>query len=135
MDQGVKKLDDTHYEIDRALLTKILSDPSVIARAARIVPSIKEGKANGFKMYAIRPNSPYSRIGFQNGDTIHSINGFEMTSPDKALAMLVTGGASFGRVGRITVPGAFGWNVFRIRTGIPLSSAGWIVEGWITFAP
>jgi general secretion pathway protein C len=36
-------------------------------------------------MYAIRPNSVFAKIGMQNGDTISSINGFDMTSPDKAL--------------------------------------------------
>ena len=85
VDKGVRKIDETHYEIDRSLVDKVLGDPNVVARAARIVPSIKDGKSNGFKMYAIRPNSVYAKIGFQNGDTIHSINGFEMTSPDKAL--------------------------------------------------
>jgi general secretion pathway protein C len=85
IDKGVHKIDDTHYEVDRALVDKILLDPSQIMRSARIVPSIKDGKANGFKMYAIRPNSVYAKIGMQNGDTIQSINGFEITSPDKAL--------------------------------------------------
>ena len=85
VDKAVKKVDDTHYEIDRSLVDKILADPTVVARGARIVPSVKDGKANGFKIYAIRPNSPYAKIGLQNGDTIASINGYEMTSPDKAL--------------------------------------------------
>ena len=49
------------------------------------MPSIKDGKANGFKLYAIRPNSLFAKIGLQNGDTIQSINGFDMSSPDKAL--------------------------------------------------
>ena len=85
VDAGVKKLDETHYEIERNVVDKALSDPTIIARAARIVPSTKDGKPDGFKMYAIRPNSVYAKIGFQNGDTINSINGFDMTSPDKAL--------------------------------------------------
>ncbi len=85
VEKGVRKIDDTHYEIDRSLVDKILNDPNVIARSARIVPSIKDGKADGFKMYAIRPNRVYARIGMQNGDTIHSINGYEITSPDKGL--------------------------------------------------
>ena len=83
--KGVKKLDDTHYDIDRGLVDKILADPTAAAKSARIVPSIKDGKANGFKLYAIRPNSMFATIGLQNGDTIQSINGFDMSSPDKAL--------------------------------------------------
>jgi general secretion pathway protein C len=85
VDKGVKKLDENRFDIDRSLVDKILADPTVAARSARIVPSIKDGKPNGFKMYAIRPNSLFAKIGLQNGDTISSINGFDMSSPDKAL--------------------------------------------------
>lgn len=85
VDEGVNKLSDTEFEIDKKVVDKILENPMSVARGARIVPSIKNGKANGFKLYAIRPSSVYAKIGLMNGDTIHSINGFELTSPDKAL--------------------------------------------------
>lgn len=82
---GVKKIDDTNYEISRGLVDKVLSNPMAVAKGARVVPSVKDGKANGFKLYAIRPGSVYAQIGLANGDTIHAINGFDLTSPDKAL--------------------------------------------------
>ena len=63
----------------------VVGDPGLVAKQARIVPSSKDGKPNGFKMYAIRPNSAFAQIGFQNGDTINAINGFEITSMDRAL--------------------------------------------------
>jgi general secretion pathway protein C len=85
VDKGIKKIDETRYDIDRALVDKLLSDPSAVARWARMVPSIKDGKPNGFKMYAIRPNTLFGKLGMQNGDTITAINGFDMSSPDKAL--------------------------------------------------
>ncbi len=85
VDKGVRKVGDNQYDIDRGLVDKILADPSVMMRQARVVPSIKDGKANGFKMYAIRPSSVYAKIGLQNGDTIQAINGFEITSMDKAM--------------------------------------------------
>jgi general secretion pathway protein C len=85
IDEGVNKVSDTEFEIDKKVVDKILENPMSVARGARIVPSIKNGKANGFKLYAIRPSSVYAKIGLMNGDTIHSINGFELSSPDKAL--------------------------------------------------
>lgn len=85
IDEGVNKLSDTEFEIDKKVVDKVLENPMSVARGARIVPSIKNGKANGFKLYAIRPSSVYAKIGLMNGDTIHSINGFDLTSPDKAL--------------------------------------------------
>lgn len=85
VEEGVKKNSDTDFELDRDVVNKVLENPAAIAKGARIVPSIKNGKSNGFKLYAIRPSSVYSKIGLKNGDTIHSINGFELSSPDKAL--------------------------------------------------
>ena len=49
------------------------------------MPSFKNGVANGFKLFSIRPGSIYSAIGIQNGDVITRINGFDINSPDKAL--------------------------------------------------
>ena len=73
--------------VDRALVEKLLSNTTMLATAARFVPSIKDGKPNGFKLYAIRPQSIFGRIGLQNGDTIKAINGSEMTTPDAALGL------------------------------------------------
>lgn len=85
LDEGIKKTGENSYEVDRALIDKVLANPMSVARGARVVPSIKDGKANGFKLYAIRPSSVFAKIGLRNGDTINSINGFELTTPDKAL--------------------------------------------------
>ena len=67
-------------EIDRTLAN--LND---VAMQARIVPAFKDGQAQGFKLFSIRPDSIYSKIGVQNGDVIKRINGFELNSPEKAL--------------------------------------------------
>ena len=85
VDSGVKKIDDHHYEIDRALVDKILANPMGVAKGARVVPAVKNGKPDGFKLYAIRPTSVYAKIGLENGDTLQAINGMEMTSAEKAL--------------------------------------------------
>ncbi len=75
------------FEVERAELDKILANPmATLDRAARIVPSSKNGFPNGLKLYAIRPGSVYAAAGLQNGDTVHTINGEDMSSPDTALA-------------------------------------------------
>jgi general secretion pathway protein C len=85
IDTGIKKIDDSHYEVDKALIEKVLLNPMAFAKGARVVPSMKNGKPDGFKLYAIRPNSAFAKLGLSNGDTLQSINGFELTSADKAL--------------------------------------------------
>ncbi|MBA3817919.1 MAG: hypothetical protein H0X17_03435 [Deltaproteobacteria bacterium] len=85
IDGGIKKIDDTTFEIDKSLVEKVLVNPMAVAKGARIVPAMKNGKPEGFKLYAIRPTSVYAKLGLTNGDTLTSINGFELTSADKAL--------------------------------------------------
>lgn len=81
----VTKVDDLHYQITRELVDEILADPMDVARGARVVPSIKDGKPNGFKLYAIRPSSLYAAVGIMNGDTIRAVNGQALDAPEKAL--------------------------------------------------
>ena len=85
VDAGIKKIDDNNYEIDKSLVEKVLLNPMAVAKGARVVPSMKNGKPDGFKLYAIRPSSAFAKLGLANGDTLQSINGFELTSADKAL--------------------------------------------------
>lgn len=82
---SIVKVDDSHYKIPRKVVDAVLANPMSIAKGARVVPAIKNGQADGFKLYAIRPSSVYAKLGLANGDTIHAVNGFELTSPDKAL--------------------------------------------------
>jgi len=85
IDSGIKKIDDNNYEIDKSLVDKVLANPMGVAKGARVVPAVKNGQPDGFKLYAIRPSSVYAKLGLANGDTLQSINGFELTSADKAL--------------------------------------------------
>ncbi len=82
---GVKKLGDNKYELQKRVVDQSLSNLNNIATQARIVPSFKNGVANGFKLFSIQPGSLYSAIGIENGDVIQRINGYEINSPDKAL--------------------------------------------------
>jgi general secretion pathway protein C len=83
--KGIRKVGATRWEIDRKVLNKVLSNTTMIARSARIVPSVKNGKPNGFKLIRIRRGSFYSLLGMFSGDTVHAINGHPITTPDKAL--------------------------------------------------
>jgi general secretion pathway protein C len=84
-DSSVRQLSENQYAIAKTTVNAALTDLSQLATQARIVPSFKNGVANGFKLFSIVPDSLYAKIGIQNGDVIRRINGYEMNSPDKAL--------------------------------------------------
>jgi general secretion pathway protein C len=84
-DNSVRQLSDNQYSLAKSTVNAALTDLSQLATQARIVPSFKNGVANGFKLFSIVPDSLYAKIGIQNGDVIRRINGYEMNSPDKAL--------------------------------------------------
>jgi general secretion pathway protein C len=83
--EGVRQLSENQYVVARSEINNALTNLSDLATKARIVPSFKNGVANGFKLFSIVPDSLYAKIGVQNGDVIRRINGYEMNSPDKAL--------------------------------------------------
>ena len=82
---GVQKVADNRYEVKKKYIDDTLSNLNNVATQARIVPSFKNGVANGFKLFSIQPGSLYTAIGVENGDVIQKINGYEINSPDKAL--------------------------------------------------
>src|SRR6185369_1865206 len=85
LEKGIKKTGEHSYEVQRQTVDSLLGNMSLLSRSARIVPEIKDGRAAGFRLFSIRPEGPFAKIGLQNGDVISAINGLEMTSPDKAL--------------------------------------------------
>ncbi|HEY3805575.1 MAG TPA: type II secretion system protein GspC [Kofleriaceae bacterium] len=84
-DQTIHPSGTNQYDIDRALIDRVLANPMALAKGVRVVPAMKNGKAGGFKLYAIRPDSLFARLGFENGDAVVRVNGFDLTTADQAL--------------------------------------------------
>lgn len=85
----IEKVGERRYRTTSSVVETVLEHPAKTSRV-RIVPSIKDGRANGFKLYAIRPSSWMAGIGLKNGDTVTALNGQELTSPDAALRIAST---------------------------------------------
>jgi hypothetical protein len=80
---GVSAAAENTYQVDRAALKHFLDSP--LDKGVRVVPSMSNGRPNGFKLYAIRPSSIYAALGLRNGDTVHAVDGHELSGMDKAL--------------------------------------------------
>lgn len=82
---GIKALDANNFEVPRSEVDRAINNLNDIAMQARLVPAFKDGVSEGFKLFSIRPDSLYSKIGIQNGDVVTRINGLDMNDPAKAL--------------------------------------------------
>lgn len=83
---SVRKVSDSEYLIDETEVENAMQNINQLITQIRVVPNFQDGKANGFKVFAIKPNSIFSKIGLKNGDVIQNVNDREITSPDKAFA-------------------------------------------------
>ncbi len=83
--KGIQKLSANEFNIDRAVVDKILENQAELMRQARIVPEQENGKMVGIRLFGVRPDTLLGVLGMSNGDRLQTINGFDMTSPEKAL--------------------------------------------------
>ena len=83
---SIKQIDATTYEVPADLASAVMADP-MANRGARIVPAVKDGKPDGFKLYAVRPDSLLAALGLHNGDTVTAINGHLLGTPDHVLEL------------------------------------------------
>jgi general secretion pathway protein C len=82
---GIKKIDDTTFEIDRNLIDQVAANPMAFAKGGRAMPTDK-----GLKLSAIRPGSAFATLGLANGDLLAAVNNVELTSADRSLAAFTT---------------------------------------------
>ena len=83
--QGIQKVSETEFNVDRGTLDKILENQADLMRQARVVPEQENGRTVGIRMMGIRDDSLLGTLGMKNGDRLQTINGFDMSSPEKAL--------------------------------------------------
>ncbi len=87
--ENITEIAPLRYQMRRAGVDRLLKEPTKIARGCRIVPAMRDGKAVGFKLYAIRPTSIWAKLGFENGDTLHSINRIDLNTHDMGMQVYV----------------------------------------------
>lgn len=85
--KGITKTGDYSYTVERASVEEWLADPATLAKQARMIPHIKEGKIHGFKVYGVRPSSLLAQLGLKNGDVVHAIDGEALTDLNRAVTL------------------------------------------------
>jgi general secretion pathway protein C len=83
--KGIQRIGPNEFNVDRGVVDKILENQAELMRQARIVPEQENGKVVGIRLFGVRNDTLLGTLGMENGDRLEKINGFDMTSPEKAL--------------------------------------------------
>lgn len=81
----IHKVSDNEFNIERSVVEQILENQAELMKSARIVPEKEGDKVVGIRLFGIKSDSLLGTLGLENGDRLSSINGFEMSDPQKAL--------------------------------------------------
>ena len=80
-DSGIKKTGENTYTIKRELLEQLEQSPEKLYSQLRMVPHKDEnGDIDGFQISGVRRDSVFYKLGMKNGDIVHSVNGYALTS-------------------------------------------------------
>ena len=73
------------YVIDQRALNASLDNIGQAMTDARLLPSMKDGKVEGFRVSEVKPQGIFGTIGIRNGDVLLRMNDFPIDSPEKAI--------------------------------------------------
>jgi general secretion pathway protein C len=96
---GVQQRGDTEFVIDRSEIDKAMENLNQLFTQMRAVPHFQDGKAAGFRLFAIKQDSVFEKLGLKNGDVVSRINGNDLTDPARAMSLI----QELRSEGRITV--------------------------------
>ena len=86
---GVASTGAGSYVIDQRALNAALDNIGQAMTDARLLPSQKDGKVEGFRVSEVKPSGVFAMIGIKNGDVLLRLNDFPIDSPDKALQSFI----------------------------------------------
>lgn len=86
---GVAATGGGGFIIDQRALNAALDNIGQAMSDARLLPSQKDGKVEGFRASEVKPNGVFAMVGIKNGDVLQRLNDFPIDSPDKALQSFI----------------------------------------------
>lgn len=84
----IRKLSENEWVLDRREIDEAMKNLPQLLTKARIIPNFKDGKPDGFRIFAIARNSLFSKIGLQNGDILNRVNSVDVKNPQNFMKVL-----------------------------------------------
>jgi general secretion pathway protein C len=78
------------FVVDQRALNAALDNIGQAMTDARLLPSMKDGKIEGFRVSEVKPAGIFGMVGVKNGDVLLRMNDFPIDSPEKAIQSFVS---------------------------------------------
>ena len=88
--KGGISTDGNTFTIEEAELDKALESLALLLTQARAVPYFKDGVAIGLRLFAIKSDSIFEKLGLKNGDILKTVNGNNLGDLTQAMKLFET---------------------------------------------
>jgi general secretion pathway protein C len=85
---AIRQTSANGFLVDRRELLGTLEDLGGVMTQLRAVADVQDGRPAGFRLFQIKDESIFRRLGLQNGDVVQRVNGQAMADPAALLAFL-----------------------------------------------
>ncbi len=86
---GIYLHSETVAFISHKRVEELLEHQSELMRSARLLPVLSMGNVIGIRIFGLSnrftPGAVFTRLGFENGDVVQTVNGMDIVQPDRAL--------------------------------------------------
>lgn len=82
---AIRQVKDDEFEIDRAVVDRIIEKRGDLMRGVQFVPKTEGGKPVALGLRGVREGSLLHVLGLRSGDELRSVNGFVLADPEAAL--------------------------------------------------
>lgn len=88
-DESVRKTGENAWAVDQKAIAHALDNIGQVLSDARLTPVQSRDGVEGFLVNEVAPRGIFDIIGLKNGDILKRVNGFEVTTPEKAVQVLM----------------------------------------------
>ncbi len=82
---GIRPVGRDVYVVSRGAIEAAINSPAALMRRTTISPETRDGRVVGVRVFGIQPGDMLDSLGFENGDVLRAVNGFDVASPDRCL--------------------------------------------------
>lgn len=86
--QRIRRTGADAYIVDRRELAGAVDNMSGLMTQLRAVAEVADGRPAGFRLFQIKEDSLFRRLGLQDGDVVQRVNGTAVSDPGSLLAFL-----------------------------------------------